>query len=208
MAQRRIKHYVIGIDEVGRGSLAGPVTVAAVILTEKKRFSGLKDSKKLSEKQRNKWFKAIKGDKEIFYAVSSVYPKMIDKINIAEAANFAATKAFFKLVRAPFFLKQPFKVYFRVYLDGGLHLKSRFANFYESKTIVKGDEKINAIKIASIVAKVSRDSYMKRLSRRYPQYGFAVNKGYGTKEHLKAIEKYGPSKVHRLTFIRKCLILK
>jgi ribonuclease HII len=204
MARRRRNYYIIGIDEVGRGSLAGPVTVAAVILTRKNSFFGLKDSKKLSASQRNGWFEELKKSKKVFYAVASVYPKTIDKVNITEAANRAATKAFSKLVTTRFLTKKPLKVY----LDGGLYLKRpKIPNFYEAKTIIKGDEKINAIKIASIVAKVVRDGYMKRLSQRYPQYGFAVNKGYGTQEHLKTIEKYGPSKVHRLTFIRKYLTI-
>lgn len=196
------KYLIVGLDEVGRGPLAGPVTVAAVILTKKFSFSGLKDSKKLSERQRNSWFQKLKKSKGIFYAVSSVSPRVIDRINIAKAANLAAARAFQKLVTAHFPTKMPL----RVYLDGGLYLKQmKIPNKYEARTIIKGDERINAIKLASIVAKVSRDSRMKRLHKKYPVFGFAVNKGYGTKTHFTALRKSGFCGAHRLTFLRHYL---
>ncbi len=189
--------YIIGIDEVGRGSLAGPVMVAAVALSVKKRFKNLRDSKKLSPKAREQWFRVIKSEKEIFYAVCRVTPKKIDEINISASANLAATRAFIKLIKNSKFKTENYKIF----LDAGLSLsKSLNLKFHIPNSIIKGDEKINAIKLASIVAKVTRDKYMVKLHKLYPKYGFNIHKGYGTKRHLRAIKKYGISNVHRCTF--------
>ena len=200
--------YVIGIDEVGRGALAGPVTVAALALPRKfihfirqlaeadkskKLKTPLRDSKKLSSKQREVWFDFIKKQK-IPYAIASVSPKIIDKINISNAANLAASRALKKLLTNN---RQLITNNCEIFLDGGLYVK----NFkLKTKTIIKGDEKIPAISLASIVAKVSRDKYMRNLHKKYPRYDFINNVGYGTKKHMKAIKKYGLSFVHRRTF--------
>lgn len=186
---------LIGIDEVGRGALAGPVVTAAVLLP-RRRFKNLKDSKKLSPAQRQRWFERLKGENHgIFYALARVYPPKIDKINISQAANLAATRALLRLTR-----NYQLKIEnFRVLLDGGLYLNGQ----ERGRTVIKGDEKYNAIKLASIAAKVTRDRYMKKLHRDYPAYGFDRHKGYGTKKHLRALRKHGHSPVHRLTFIRK-----
>lgn len=209
MIKKKIK-YIIGIDEVGRGALAGPVTVAAVAATTKLRIQSasrriklkLKDSKKLSPKQREIWFDFIKKQK-IPYAIASVSPKIIDKINIFNAANLAATRAFKKLANSHWGLATRVKIY----LDGGLYInrKTLLASGYilNSKTIIKGDEKIPAISLASIAAKVSRDRYMKNLHKKYPRYDFIYNVGYGTKKHIRAIKKYGLSSIHRRTFCDK-----
>lgn len=183
--------YVIGLDEVGRGSLAGPVTVAAVALP-KIKLKKLKDSKKLSPEQREIWAKWIKNNLD--YAVASVSPEKIDKLNITKAANLAAFKAYKKLTRsnARYFSS-------KVLLDGGLYINGK----NDAKTIIKGDEKFNCIKLASIIAKVTRDNFMKKLHKKYPLYGFNEHKGYGTKRHLVAIVTRGPSVAHRLTFIKK-----
>lgn len=196
---------IIGIDEVGRGALAGPVVVVAAAATVNlklkiKNFKlKLGDSKKLSPKQREIWFDFVKKQK-IPYATASVSPKIIDRINISNAANLAASRAFRKLTNR-YRLNSKFC---KVFLDGGLYLpKSLNAKFYILNSIIKGDEKIPVISLASIVAKVNRDRYMKKLHKKYPQYDFINNVGYGTKRHIKALKKYGVSKIHRLTFLRK-----
>ena len=203
--------YIIGIDEVGRGALAGNVTVAAVLLPRKSQIPNyklqtnskfkilnsklkLRDSKKLTPKQREIWFEYLKNELRLPYAVASVSPKIIDKINISKAANLAAGKAFSLLIKnSGLRIKNC-----EVFLDGGLYIQN-----LKFKIIIRGDEKIPAISLASIIAKVSRDRQMINLHKKYPKYGFEKHKGYGTKKHFKAIRKYGPSKIHRLTFLKK-----
>ncbi len=191
------KTYIVGIDEVGRGCLAGPVTVAAVAIPVGLKIirGKLRDSKKLSAKQREEIFALIKKSPEVLRARANVYPKVIDRINISQAANLAATRAFKKLISTHGLSGHGLKVF----LDGGLFLNLDLQNM---KTVVKGDEKINAIKLASIVAKVGRDRIISRNHRDFPQYGFADHKGYGTQAHIKAIRRHGPSILHRLTFIK------
>ena len=166
----------------------------------------LKDSKQLSELQRNAWFKWIK-EKKIAYAVSRVYPRGIERLNISQAANLAATRAVQKIIS-----DWPLATSAEVFLDGGLYLNSLVARCLPAgrqgyslvaKTIIKGDEKIPAISLASIVAKVTRDRFMNKLHKKYPQYGFDRHKGYGTATHLVALKKFGPSEVHRATFLEK-----
>lgn len=190
---------IIGLDEVGRGSLAGPVAVAAVYLPKKIRFRNLKDSKKLSAKKREEWFLKIKQNKAIFYAVAMVSPKIIDRINISEAANLAAGRAFEKLITN---YKLPLgKI--AVYLDGGLHIQKTLNPKPKTlKILIRADEKINAVKLASIVAKVNRDHLMIQLSKKYPQYGFAKHKGYGTKAHFSVLRVNSICKIHRITFLK------
>ncbi len=209
---KRIK-YIIGIDEVGRGPLAGPVVVAALAVPTKLRIKNaelrknfksakLRDSKKLSLKQREIWFEYVKKHPKIFYAIASVSPKVIDKINISNAANLAATRAFQKLVNTyaiASVLTKNNNVNVKIFLDGGLYLNKKYPRLSAS-TIIKGDEKIPVISFASIVAKVTRDRMMRKLHKKYPQYGFDKHKGYGTKEHFKAIRKHGLSPIHRKSF--------
>jgi ribonuclease HII len=200
--------WVIGIDEVGRGALAGPVLVtAAMVAVDAKGqvlhapFRGLKDSKKLSAKQREEWFADIKKYPGAKFASARVYPRGIEKFNISAAANKAALSACNKLLR-----KNETSSNTLIFLDGGLFLGSKFAqikNHKHAKTLAKADENIPAVAVASIVAKVSRDRFMVRLAKRYPEYGFEVHKGYGTQLHLKAIKKHGSCDAHRLTFLRK-----
>lgn len=222
MRKRKLSQkYIIGIDEVGRGPLAGPVTVAAVLLPRNFQFSisnfqkksklKLKDSKKLSSQQREIWFQWIKKHSNIlknikmFYAIASVSPKIIDKINISRAANLAATRA---LARVDKFISYKLVSFnqrkkTQVFLDGGLFIKnSKLINLktYKLKTIIKGDEKIPAIALASIVAKVTRDRMMEKLHKKYLKYGFDKHKGYGTKQHFKMIKKHGLSPIHRKSF--------
>lgn len=209
--------FIIGIDEVGRGALAGPVVVAAVALPGKLRIKylelrikgrfknkkfklKLRDSKKLSSRQREIWFQYIKKS-ALSYRIASVSPKIVDKINVSQAANLAAARAFCKLIKNVDIQcdRDECPQNCKVYLDGGLYINSKFKNL-KTKTIIKGDEKIPAISLASIVAKVYRDKLMKRLHKKYQRYDFINNVGYGTKKHIKAIKKYGRSPIHRQSF--------
>jgi ribonuclease HII len=198
--------YVIGIDEVGRGALAGPVAVAAALIKGPRAISThrelgkLKDSKKLSPKQRAAWFSYFKDDLSIEFSVARVYPRRIGKMNISCATNLAALRACDQLIKN----HGPRIKNVRIFLDGGLFL-GKGIQPANARTVVKGDEKIPAIAVASIIAKVTRDRFMVRLAKKYPAYGFEMHKGYGTKAHYKALRRDGPSPAHRLTFIKKIL---
>ncbi len=197
MSRRR---YIIGIDEVGRGSLAGPVVVAAVLLPTnfKTSLKGIRDSKKLSKKSREDWNRSIKNNQDILVATSKIDSKIIDAMNISQAANLAALRSFNKLI-----LKNNIDPRdCEVCLDGGLYLGNGQNRLALGKTIIKGDEKIPAISMASIVAKVWRDSIMTRYAKEFPNYSFELNKGYGTSAHLTALSRIGPSRIHRLTFLK------
>lgn len=181
---------IAGIDEAGRGPLAGPVYAAAVILDSGTVIKGLNDSKKLSEKRREEIFDEII-EKAVSYNIFSVDEKVIDEINILEATYKAMGGAVEGLEVVPDF----------VLIDGnrikGIELPH--------ETVVKGDLKCASIAAASILAKVSRDRFMIKAAEKYPQYGFEKHKGYGTAAHNEAILKYGPCPIHRRTFLRKLL---
>ena len=182
--------YVCGIDEVGRGPLAGPVFAAAVILPVDCVIEGLNDSKKLTEKKRDLLFDEIR-EKAVAYCVASVDEKTIDEINILQADFVAMRKAVAGLsVKADFAL-----------VDGNQYPHTGV----DELCIVKGDSKSPSIAAASILAKVSRDRYMLELDKKYPEYQFARHKGYGTKLHYECIEKYGVSPVHRKSFLKKII---
>lgn len=202
---------MVGIDEVGRGPLAGPVTVAAVAMPKDLRIkkydlrTKLRDSKKLTPKQREKWYEYVKNHPKIFYATARVTQKIIDRINISNAANLAATRALTKLLET-----RDMRQVSKVLLDGGLYIRVNPRQYprLSASTITKGDEKYKCIKLASIVAKVSRDRYMTKIChKKFPQYGFNKHKGYGTKAHIAALKKHGLSPLHRLTFLKKYTIL-
>lgn len=191
-----MKKHVIGIDEAGRGPLAGPVSVGTVLLFSQSKLplSGLKDSKKLSEKQREECFARIRSwqkEGKLQYAVSLVSHSVIDAKGISFAIRSGIARNLKKLDADPKFAE--------VLLDGSLKAPQEYTC---QKTIIKGDEKIPVISLASIVAKVTRDRAMKRLGKKYPQYGFEIHKGYGTLSHRKMIQKYGPCEIHRKTFLR------
>lgn len=197
------RNVIIGIDEVGRGPLAGPIVVAAVALPRALIFknapkSQLNDSKKMTERHRNEWSKYLKAHSKVYFAIAKVSPGTVDRINISQAANRAAKEAHASLVGQ---LKR--KSISGVYLDGGLYLGKKGENTYKYKvaTVIRGDQKITAIMAASVIAKVYRDALMRRMAKKYPVYAFELNKGYGTQAHLKAIRKHGPSPIHRLTFL-------
>lgn len=176
---------VAGLDEAGRGPLAGPVVAAAVIL-EKGFHPNLKvnDSKKLSEKQREELFKLIKKEKRIKWGIGIVSEKVIDKINILEATKLAMIKALKKLNAD------------HLILDGNFKLKTNILQ----KSVIKGDTKIFSCATASILAKVTRDRLMLKYDKKYPKYGFKQHKGYPTEFHRNKIKKLGFCKIHRKTF--------
>ncbi len=177
---------VAGIDEAGRGPLAGPVCAAAVILPRDLVIDGINDSKKLSEKKREQLFIEIK-EKAIAYGVAFVSQEVIDEINIRQATHLAMQNAVDQLKVLPDYL----------IVDGNDGLPFSVSSEY----IVKGDAKSQSIAAASILAKVSRDHLMVELDEKYPMYHFAKHKGYCTKLHMEAIREYGISSVHRKTFI-------
>ena len=178
---------VCGIDEAGRGPLAGPVFAAAVILPQSVVIDGLDDSKRLSEKKRDMLFEEIKA--RAVYAVASASESEIDEINILNATFLAMRRAFDALPQRPQ----------AAFVDGNRLPKLPVP----AKAIVKGDSLSASIAAASIMAKVSRDRYMLELDKKYPEYCFAKHKGYGTKLHYEKIREYGISEVHRRTFLKK-----
>ena len=187
---KRGYRLVAGVDEVGRGPLAGPVVAAAVILPleEEKRILGIDDSKKLSAKKREALAEQIK-EVALAYAIQEVSHEVIDEINILQATRLAMKRAIEKLAPCPEF----------VVTDGNMTLDISFPQ----ESIVKGDAKVASIGAASILAKVHRDALMKRYAEQFPWYGFERNMGYGTKEHIDAIQKRGICTIHRKTFVKK-----
>lgn len=181
-------HVICGVDEAGRGPLAGPVCAAAVILPPHLEIPGLTDSKKLSDKKRRELFPVIQ-EKAIAYGIGMASEEEIDRINILQATFLAMQRALDQLsVRPELAL-----------IDG-----NREKDFgLPVKTVVKGDSLSMNIAAASILAKVTRDDLMTELALSYPQYGFEIHKGYGTKAHYSALREYGPSPVHRMTFLKK-----
>ncbi len=181
---------IAGVDEAGRGPLAGPVYAAAVILPENVRLDGINDSKKLSEKKREELFEEII-QIAVDYAIYPVDETVIDRINILNATHVAMNGAVNSLKTAPDY----------VIIDGnsikGMELPH--------ETLVKGDAKSISIAAASILAKVSRDRYITEMAKKYPEYGFEKHKGYGTKAHTDAILKHGICPIHRRTFLKKLL---
>lgn len=176
---------IAGVDEVGRGCLAGPVVAAAVILDPNRPIKGLRDSKKLSAKKRDELAQEIK-EKALSWSVAAMGPEVIDKINILQATLEAMKAAVEKLPVEPDFVQ----------VDGNKLPKWKWL----SEAVVKGDDKVEWISAASIIAKTTRDAYMCKMAELYPQYGFEHHVGYGTAEHIKALKAYGPTPIHRKTF--------
>ena len=183
-------NLIAGVDEAGRGPLAGPVYAAAVILPEGCVIKGINDSKKLSEKRRGELYDEIT-EKAVAYSVCAIDEKRIDEINILNATFEAMNGAVNGLSVTPDY----------VIIDG-----NRIAGMtIPHETVVKGDAKSISIAAASILAKVSRDRFITEMAEKYPEYGFEQHKGYGTKAHTEAILKYGPCEIHRRTFLKKLL---
>lgn len=182
---------VVCLDEVGRGSLAGPVVAAAVMLNSPLRVKNLRDSKKMTAKKREEFYKILAKHPSVEWGIGKVYPKMIDRINILEATRLAMKRALNNLKLKTLNFKLVFLI-----LDGKMNLDVDIPQ----KSIIKADEKVVSCAIASIIAKVKRDRAMLRYHKKYPQYGFGLHKGYGTKYHLKTLKKFGPCKIHRKSF--------
>jgi ribonuclease HII len=189
--------YLIGIDEVGRGPLAGPVAVGAFMVAvdfDLEYFKGVRDSKKLKP-QRREWYLNMVEEKvrdgTVKYAVSFVSSELIDRKGINRAIRQALERSLRKLeAKGEECL---------VLLDGGLKAPKYFR--YQ-KTIIRGDDKEKVISLASVVAKVHRDHRLMKLSKKYPKYDFHINKGYGTKHHRTMLERHGPCPIHRMSFLR------
>jgi ribonuclease HII len=192
--------YIIGIDEVGRGPLAGPVAVGVFCVKKDfnfKKLLGIRDSKKLTPEKREYFFKKIKElekNNEVEYVVTFVSSKEIDKKGISFSIRKALIKSIVGLNKKPELCE--------VFLDGGLYAPEEYK---KQKTIVKGDDKVKVISCASVVAKVLRDRKMCLLAKKYPQYGFEIHKGYGTKKHCESIKKYGICPEHRKCFLKNFL---
>ena len=179
---------ICGVDEAGRGPLAGPVCAAAVILPPNVEIPGLNDSKKLTDKKRRELFPIIR-EMAISYGIGYASHEEIDEINILQATYLAMERALAQLDPKP---------------DLALIDGNRAKDFgIPVKTVIKGDSLSASIAAASVLAKVSRDDLMLQLAEEYPQYGFEIHKGYGTKAHYEALRTYGHSPVHRMTFLKK-----
>ncbi len=179
---------ICGVDEAGRGPLAGPVCAAAVILPRDIEIEGLNDSKKLTEKKRDVLFDVI-CDNALSYGIAFATVEEIESINILNAAMLAMNRAIEKLSPRPQL----------ALIDGNRNS----AINVPSRCVIKGDAKCADIAAASILAKVTRDRYMLKMAEKYPEYHFEKHKGYGTKLHYEALHEYGPSEIHRPSFLRK-----
>ena len=179
---------ICGVDEAGRGPLAGPVCAAAVILPPHTRIPGLNDSKKLTDKKRRELFPVI-CEQAVAYGIGMATEQEIDEINILQATFLAMQRAMDGLQVRP---------------DLALIDGNRQKDFgLPVKTVVKGDSLSANIAAASVLAKVTRDNIMVELAQQYPEYGFEIHKGYGTKAHYEALRTYGPSPIHRRSFLKK-----
>ena len=179
---------ICGVDEAGRGPLAGPVCAGAVILPPNAEIPGLNDSKKLSDKRRRELFPVIK-EKAIAYGIAFADHKEIDEINILQATYLAMERAMAQLSVKP---------------DLALIDGNRTKDFgIPGETVVHGDSLSASIAAASVLAKVTRDDYMLQMAEEYPGYGFEIHKGYGTKAHYAALAERGPCQIHRVTFLKK-----
>jgi ribonuclease HII len=208
MKEKDTIKYIIGIDEVGRGPIAGPVAVCAFMVKDDLIFKGLackeckklpklKDSKKLSKKQREEWFQYLKVAKvEGFcdFSVSFVSPENIDKHGIAKCIQKALNSSLLNLIKTSELEPSSYKII----LDGGLKAPLYYVN---QETVIRGDELHPVISMASIMAKVSRDAVMTKYGKEYPGYGFEKHSGYGTKAHYESINKIGFTPIHRRSFI-------
>ena len=192
------QRIIAGIDEVGRGPLAGPVIACAIVILPKSdlgipksdlgKTGKLKDSKKLSAKKREKYYRHFLQHQNIQWGIGTVTQKTIDKINIYEATRLAMQRALYNLSKKalPDF----------VYIDGIMKIKTTIPQ----KAVVRGDETIQLCAMASIIAKVTRDRLMVKYHKKYPYYGFNLHKGYGTRLHLAMLKKHGPCLIHRKSF--------
>lgn len=196
--------YFVGIDEAGRGPLAGPVAVAAVVqpirmsrrvLDSDKSLGILRDSKHLSPKKRERWFGWLRKQqiaRRLRFTSSLVGEKTIDRIGIVRAVKIGIRRVLGRLKIKP--------GQYRIVLDGGLKASAKYKN---QQTVIRGDSTVPIIMLASIVAKIRRDRRLVRLAHRFPSYGFEIHKGYGTKKHYTALRRRGLSSIHRRSFLKK-----
>lgn len=181
----RDEGHIAGVDEAGRGCLAGPVVAASVILPKKLDIPGLKDSKQLTAIQRDEFYDIIR-DKALAWGVGIIEPWEIDRINILRASLKAMKIAVDEMKIKPSLL----------FIDGPYPIESRLPQ----KTLKKGDARSITIAAASVIAKVTRDRMMVEFQRRYPDFSFSIHKGYGTELHMKELKQHGPTPIHRMTF--------
>ncbi|HHV65211.1 MAG TPA: ribonuclease HII [Peptococcaceae bacterium] len=178
-------NLIAGVDEAGRGPLAGPVVAAACILPRKIDLPGLNDSKKLTQKKREELFSKIK-EQALAYSIGSASPEEIDQLNILQATKLAMKRALAKLTLSPDY----------VLIDG----RDELAISIPQKAVIDGDALSASIAAASILAKVTRDEFMCKMHKLYPEYSFDLHKGYPTRLHLEALKKFGPCPLHRRSF--------
>ena len=204
---------MVGLDEAGRGPLAGPVVAAAVMINgkiknQKLKFKvkslRIKDSKQLSERKREELYLTLTGDKQIQWGVGVVSEKVIDKINILEATKLAMGKALNNLSCISCNCKKCKRGKFLL-IDGNFTINpkivgERVSHNFGQKAVVRGDQKVFSIAVASIIAKVTRDRIMRQMHKKYPEYGFDRHKGYGTKIHIANLKNFGSCDIHRKTF--------
>ncbi|MDD5433267.1 MAG: ribonuclease HII [Candidatus Pacebacteria bacterium] len=196
----RSEKIIFGVDEVGRGPLAGPVIACAItgpaisnfkfLISKQTKNPKFKDSKKLTAKQRETIYNFLKESPKVVWGIGKVSEKIIDKINIFQATKLAMVKAVLTLEKK---IGQQAAM---LLIDGNFRIDIE----RNQQSIIKGDETIFLISLASIVAKVERDNLMIKLHKKYPRYGFHQHKGYGTKYHIDALTKFGPCKIHRTSF--------
>jgi ribonuclease HII len=184
--------YIAGVDEVGRGPLAGPILACSVILPKNTIILGVNDSKKLTKDKREELYKEITS-KALSIEIGEVTQKFIDEFDVS-IANFTAMEICIKNL----------KITPSIILVDGFKIPDRFVNLPQ-QAIIKGDSKSISIACASIIAKVTRDNIMQKYHEVYPVYGFDTNKGYGTQKHIEALKEYGPCPIHRLSFIKKLI---
>ncbi len=225
---RKGYRFVVGIDEAGRGPLAGPVTAAAVTVRQfpisnfqfpnkfkiqKSKLKEIRDSKKLTAKQREAWYQILTKHPEIKWGIGIVSQKLIDKINIFEATKLAMKKAIIALHRKCriFNDRQIYDISGGSVNDGVIDFLIIDGNFIlenlliKQKSIIRADEKVFSCAAASIIAKVSRDRLMIKYAKKYPEYGFDRHKGYGTRRHMESLKISGPCKIHRKSFRPICV---
>ena len=186
---------IAGVDEVGRGPLAGPVVAAACIFDRDVDIVGIDDSKKLSEKKREQLFDEIK-DKALAYGIGEASCEVIDEINILEATKLAMRKA---IEEADLMLASKGRDKIQIVIFDAIKINDLKK---EQMSVIKGDQTYFSVAAASILAKVTRDNLMKEYDKAYPEYGFASNKGYGTKAHYEGIKKAGITEIHRKSFLK------
>ena len=196
--------FLIGIDEAGRGPLAGPIAVGAFLISSPlilKKFRGVKESKQLSAEEREEWFEVINDlalQGSVGYSVSFCQASSIDERGLTWAVNKSIDRCLKKLELVFGYSEKT-----TIKLDGLLHAPMRYKN---QQTIIGGDDKVKVIALASVCAKVLRDRKMKRLAEAYPEYGFDIHKGYGTKDHYRAINMHGLCPEHRRSFLKNFVV--